>query len=214
MSQQLKTAALMAGLLLIAFCLPLMGMEQDAKIAVVDTQALTVMSDEGKIAGEKIEKRIQEMTVEMDRARKSIEEKENRLRTQDRLMAAAAKTQLQNEIRDDQIKFDRKSEDYQKEIEQMQNTLMSPIAAKVQAELATWVNEKSYDLLIDLSVETGGVVWSNPANNITKDLLVRVNESFKKAPAPAAAAPPAATPPRAPAATPAASPATAPATKQ
>src|SRR5262245_24531367 len=142
MSQQLKTAALMVGLLLIAFCLPLMGMEQDAKIAVVDTQALTFMSDEGKIAGEKIEKRIQAMTAEMEKARKDIDDKEKRLRDQDRLMAAAAKTQLQNEIKEDQIKFDRKSEDYQKEIEEMQNTLMSPIAKKVQAELAAYVNDK------------------------------------------------------------------------
>jgi Skp family chaperone for outer membrane proteins len=205
MSQQLKTAALSVALLCIAFCLPLSGMAQDAKIAVVDTQALTLASDEGKIAGEKIEKRIAVMTAEMDKARKDIEDKQTRLRTQDRLMSAAAKTQLEGEIKSDQVKFDRKSEDYQKEIEEMQTSLMNPIAAKVQAELATWVNEHSYDLLIDLSVESSNVVWANEANNITKAVMVRVNESFKKA---AAAAPPAATPPKPPATPPAAAPAT------
>lgn len=211
MSQQFKTAALTA-VLLTAFCLPVRGMAQDAKIAVVDTQALTFMSDEGKIAGDKIEKRIQTMTVEMEKARKDIEDKEKRLRDQDRLMSAAAKTQLQNEIKDDQIKFDRKSEDYQKEIEEMQNTLMSPIAKKVQAELATYVNEKAFDLLIDLSVvENGNVVWSNPGNNITKELMVRVNETFKKSGGAAAAAPPPAAAPAKPPAAPAAAPA---ATKQ
>src|SRR5262245_52421094 len=122
MSQQLKTAALTLALAT-ALCLPVYGMAQDAKIAVVDTQALTILSDEGKVANEKIEKRIQAMTEEMDKARKDIEAKEKRLRDQDRLMAAAAKTQLQNEIKDDQVKFDRKSEDYQKEIEELQNTL-------------------------------------------------------------------------------------------
>jgi Skp family chaperone for outer membrane proteins len=202
MSQQLKITALTAALLTIALCLPLRGMAQDARIAVVDTQALTFMSDEGKIAGEKIEKRIQAMTAEMEKGRKDIEDKEKRLRDQDRVMSAAAKTQLQNDIKDDQIKFDRKSEDYQKEIEEMQNTLMSPIAKKVQAELAVYVNEKGFDLLIDLSVEPANIVWSNPANNITKELMVRVNETFKKAGAAAAAAPPPAATPSKPAATP------------
>ena len=49
MSQQMKTSVLTVALMCITFCLPQIGLAQDAKIAVVDTQALTVGSDEGKI---------------------------------------------------------------------------------------------------------------------------------------------------------------------
>lgn len=204
MSPQMKSAALTVVLMCLAG-LPQDGVAQSAKIAVIDTEAITVMSDEGKVANEKIEKRVQVMTAEMDKIRKDIESKENDLRTRERLMNATAKTQLQKEIEDEKIKFERKSQDYQKEIDEMQNTLMTPIAAKIQKELAAFVNEKGFDLLIDLSVQPGNVVWANPGNDITKEMLARVNDTFKKSGG--AAATPATTKPSA-----APPPATAPAT--
>jgi Skp family chaperone for outer membrane proteins len=193
MSQQMKTSVLTLALLCITFCLPQNGQAQDAKIAVVDTQALTIASDEGKAVNEKIEKRIQAMGTEMEKLRKDIEGKEERLRTQDRVMSATLKAQLQGEIKEDQIKFERKNQDYQKEIEEMQNQIFGPIAAKVKVELGTYVNEMGYHLLIDISAENGNVVWANEANNITKQVMVRMNDAYKKAggAASAAAAPPA-----------------------
>ena len=192
MSQQMKTSVLTLALLCITFCLPQNGQAQDARIAVVDTQALTIASDEGKAVNEKIEKRIQAMGTEMEKLRKDIDGKEERLRTQDRVMAATLKAQLQSEIKEDQIKFERKNQDYQKEIEQMQNDMFGPIANKVKAELATYVNEVGYHLLIDFSAENSNVVWFNPANDITKQVMARMNDAYKKAGgAASAAAPPA-----------------------
>ena len=48
-------------------------------------EALTITSDEGKAVNEKTEKRIQAIGTEMDKLRKDIEDKEERLRTQDRV---------------------------------------------------------------------------------------------------------------------------------
>jgi Skp family chaperone for outer membrane proteins len=193
MSQQMKTSVLTLALLCITFCLPQNGQAQDARIAVVDTQALTIASDEGKAVNEKIEKRIQAMGAEMEKLRKDIDGKEERLRTQDRVMAATLKAQLQSEIKEDQIKFERKNQDYQKEIEQMQNDMFGPIANKVKAELATYVSEVGFHLLIDISAENGNVVWYNPGNDITKQVMARMNDAYKKAggAASTAAAPPA-----------------------
>ena len=202
MSQILKTIALTIAIGCIVLGLPQRGAAQGAKIAVVDTQALTLLSDEGKVANDKLQKRFQTISVEMDKARKDIETKEDRLRTQDRVMSATAKAALSNEIADDKRKFDRKNEDYQKEMNDMQSSLIDPIAAKVQQELALFVNETGFTLLVDLAVENGNIVWANPNNDVTKDVMTRLNENFKKtggapapAPAPAAARPAATTPP-------------------
>jgi len=75
----------------------------------------------------------------------------------------------------------------------MQAELLDPIAEKIRLELQAFVNEKSYTLVIDLA-DDSNVVWANAGNDITKDVLVRVNESFKRsggvaAPAPAPKAP-------------------------
>lgn len=202
MSQKLKTAALTIALAGIVLCLPPRGLAQDAKIAVVDIQALTLMSDEGKAIGEKLEKRYQEISAELQKEQKTIEEKETRLRTQDRLMSATAKAQLAKEIDDAKIVFDRKNQDYQKEMDDLQKDLLGPVALKVQQLLDVYVREKDYTLVIDLSAAEGNLVWANPANNVTQDVMKRLNEAYKQNPAPAAPATPASTPPATPTAAP------------
>lgn len=203
MTQQLKTAALTIILASSAAWLPQKAMAQDAKIAVVDVQTLTLMSDEGKVIADRLEKRYQEISNEMQKAQKDIEDKDNRLRTQDRLMSATAKAQLAKEIDDAKIVFDRKNEDYQKELNELQNQLLAPVAAKAQEELKNLIDENGYTLVIDLSAEQGNVVWANPGNDITPEVMKRLNESFKRsggaaAPAPAPASPQPATPPSTP----------------
>jgi Skp family chaperone for outer membrane proteins len=213
MTQHLKTTALTIAVACIIVCLPAKGVAQDARIAVVDTRELTLMSEEGKLAGDKLQKRLDVIRIEMDKLRKEIEEKDNTLRTRERLLSAQAKATLTKEIEDGKFKFEQKAQVYEKEMNEMQAELLDPIANKIQLELQSYVKEKSYTLVVDLA-DNANVVWANSGNNITKDVLVRINESFKRAggvpKAPASTTPPAATTPpagqRPPAATPAAPP--------
>ena len=59
-------------------------------------------------------------------------------------MSATPRLSSTSEIEDDKIKFERKNQDYQKEIEEMQNELLGPIAARSEAKLAAYVNEKGF----------------------------------------------------------------------
>ena len=203
MSQKLRTASLLIALTCAIVCLPQRSLAQDAKIAVVNSEQMTTLSDEGKAANEKLDKRFQEIAAEMQKAEKEISEKENTLKTRDRLMSAAAKAQLSKEIADDKVKLDRKDMDYQKEMNEMQAELLSPIAAKAQAELQKVVSEMGYTLLLDLAAENGNIVWANPNNDISKVVIARMNETLKKEGSTGAAKPAAATPPKPAAAAPA-----------
>jgi Skp family chaperone for outer membrane proteins len=206
MTLKWKIAVLTIVMAWIVVCLPQNGLAQDAKIAVIDVQTLTLMSDEGKAVSEKLEKRYQEISAEMQKTQKEIEEKETRLRTQDRVMSATAKAQLAKDIEAAKIVFDRRNQDYQKEMNDLQNELISPVAAKAQQELSAYIEEKGFTLVMDLSAEQGNIVWVNPGNEITPDVMKRLNENYKASGGKPRAAP-AATPPKPPAPTP---PATAP----
>ena len=202
MSQPLKTALLMV--VLLGISIPRNGMAQASKIAVVDVQALTLASDEGKSVNDKLDKRIQAITAEMDKARKDIEAKENDLKTRDRVMSAAAKTQLQRDIDEGKRTFERKSQDYQKELNDTQNELLVPIAEKAKQELAAYVTENGITLLIDLSSEKSNVVWAGEGNNVTAAVLKRINDAYKRGGAAAPASAPAANTPKPAGTTPAA----------
>jgi Skp family chaperone for outer membrane proteins len=204
MNQHFKTTALTIAVACVVVCLPQKGVAQDSKIAVVNTRTLTLMSEEGKIAGDKLQKRLDVIRTEMDKLRKDIEDKDNNLRTRERLLSAQAKAALAKDIDDAKFKFDQKAQVYEKEMNEMQAELLDPIADKIRLELQSFVSEKAFTIVIDLA-DDSNVVWANASNDITKDLLVRVNENFKRAGgAPAApAAGPAAATPKPPASTPA-----------
>jgi outer membrane protein len=199
MSQYLKTALMTAALALFAGHATA-GWAQDARIATVDTETLMRTSDEGKAANEKIEKRFQTMSAELEKARKEIEAKETSLREQTRTLSDAVRAQRAKEIDDDKIRFDRKNQDYEKEITELQNELLKPVSDRMLQQLDGYVKERGFTILIDLSVQGGNVVWANPRNDVTQDVLKRMNEASKAAAAPAKPATAPATPPKPPAA--------------
>jgi Skp family chaperone for outer membrane proteins len=181
---------------------------QDLKIATVDLEQLTLTSAEGKAVNTKVQKRYEEISTIMEKLQKEITDKENQLKTADRVMSATAKANLAKEIENLKISFDRKNQDYQKEITDYQNDLLDPVAAKAQSKLGAHLKDKNYSIVVDRSAEKGNLVWFNPANDITDMLIKELDEDYKKA-APAAATPartpaaatPSATTPRAPATT-------------
>ena len=214
MRLQLRAGALMIALTVGMF-LPQTGQAQELKIAVVDIEALTLNSIEGKAVQDKLKKRYDEITVIMQKLQKEVDDKETQLKTQDRVMSAASKAALSRDIEDKKLAFDRKNQDYQKEMSDMQGGLMDPVSAKASAMLQAMIKEGSYNVVFDLAADKGNIVWANPANDITLTVIKRVDDEYKKtvgtAAAPAAAAPrtpaataPATTTPRPPAATPAA----------
>jgi len=127
----------------IVVCLPQKGVAQDSKIAVVNTRTLTLMSDEGKVASDKLQKRLDVIRTEMDKLRKDIEDKDNNLRTRERLLSAQAKASLSKDIEDSKFRFDQKAQVYEKEMNELQGELLDPIAEKIRGELQAFVNEKS-----------------------------------------------------------------------
>jgi Skp family chaperone for outer membrane proteins len=190
MSQHLRALALT--IILGALCFPQRGMAQELRIAVVDIETLTFMTDEGKTVTEKLKKRFDEISALMQKAQVEIETKEKTRRDQDRALSAAAKQTLDRDIDNLKIAFERKNQDYQKEYTDFQNELIDPVAAKAQVMLQKFIQEKAFTMVLDLSAENGNIRWSNPANDITQDVIKLLNDEFKKMPA--AAAPAAARP--------------------
>jgi Skp family chaperone for outer membrane proteins len=213
--RQLGRAAILMTVLIAGMCFPGNGLAQDLKIATVDIEALTLTSDEGKAVNDKLKKKYDDIVAIMSKLQQGIEKKESDLKTQDRVMSATAKAALTREIESDKVTFDRKNQDYQKEMMDYQNELLDPVAGKAQAMLQAYIKEKTFSIVIDLSAEKGNVVWANPANDITEDVRKRLNDEYKKtgaaAPAPAQR-PPTATPTATTPRTPATAPATAPKT--
>src|SRR5688572_3322729 len=194
---EMMTRLTKTALLTVALLCARVGMAQDAKIAIVDMQRLALGTEEGKKASEKLEKRYQEISTIMQGLQKSIEDKENTLKTQERALSDTRKAQLAREIDNERKDFTRKNEDYQTELGDMEQQLTGPLLDKANAILSAYIKEKGFTIVFNISTENGNVVWFNRGNDVTDDVIKRINAETKTAVTPVkpAATAPAATAP-------------------
>jgi outer membrane protein len=179
-------------LLLIALLIPMGTVwSQGAKIAVVDFERAIIESAEGKESSAKFNVKLQEKQKEAENRQKALEAIQTRLQTQDKVLSDAVKAGLQRDLQRGQTDLTRLNEDAQKELETMRNELLQPIAQRASALLQAFAAEQSYTVVIDVSNPETNVVWHNPRNDITAELVRRIDASAPKPAAkPEAAKPP------------------------
>jgi len=173
-----------------------------SKIAVVDFERAVVESVEGKKASAKFNARVEAAQKDIEKRQKELEDQTNKLRTQERVLNDAAKADLQRDIERRQTELTRVNEDAQKELNNMRDQLLRPIADISSRILNAVAAERGYTLIVDVSNPQNSVLWANPAADITDDLIKRIDTELARqappaaqTPAPAQAAPrPAATP--------------------
>jgi outer membrane protein len=180
---------------------------QLSTVVVVDFERAVVESAEGKKASEKFNAELQAKQSEMEKKQKELEDQQKKLQNGARTLSDAAKADLQRDIDRRTRELQRADEDAQKELQAMRDELLRPIAERASAILQAMAVEQGYTIVIDLSNQESTVIWVNPRNDITAELIKRVDAATpqeagntgaaKPAPStpstarPAAAAPPA-----------------------
>jgi outer membrane protein len=160
--------------LLIALSVPAAVLGQ-SKIAVVDFERAVVECAEGQVSQQKFNARFEEKQKEIEKRRKELEAIQIRLQTQDKVLSDTVKLGLQRDLERGQVEFTRISEDAQKELEALRNDLLQPIAQKASAVLNSFAVEQGYSLVVDTSNPENNVVFVNPNNDITEELIRRLD---------------------------------------
>lgn len=183
---RLKTPILL--LIIIALGAPLLR-GQSSKVVVVDFERAVVESAEGKQAQAKFNSALEAKQKEIEKKQRELEDIQKKLQTQERVLSDSVKADLQRDIDRRQTELTRLNEDAQKELAAMRDDLLRPIAERASGILNALAAEQSYTLVVDISNPENNVRWFNPRNDITAELIRRIDAS---APKPAAATPPAA----------------------
>ena len=182
------------------FSAPMMR-AQLSKVVVVDFEKAVVESDEGKKASEKFNALLQAKQGELEKKQKDIEDQQKKLQNGARTLSDPAKADIQRDIDRRTTEVQRLNEDAQRELQASRDELLKPIADLATAVLGAMAAQENYTLVIDISNPESNVVWKNPKNDITDELIKKINvaaaASKAEAPkTPAPATPPAARPPQ------------------
>ena len=166
---------------------------QGAKFAFVNIQRVAAESGEGKVSTEKVRALNQQKVTQLNDMNKKLQADQSKLQTQTSVMSEAARAQLERDIDRQQKEIQRFTQDAQDEVQALQQDLQNAFQQRLLPVIQQIVSERGLEVLF--SQNDSGIVWADPALDITADVIKR----FDTAPPPTTTG---ATPPATPSTTP------------
>jgi Skp family chaperone for outer membrane proteins len=169
------------------------------KYAFVNIQRIAAESAAGKTLAGKVQALNQQKVNELNERNKALQASQQKLEAGASVLSANAAAQLQKDIERQTIDIQRFTEDAQQEVTTLQTQLQDEFQMRLTPIIQEVANDKGLHLLF--SVVDSGLVWADPALDITAEVIQKFDAvGGGTAPKPAAAAP--APKPAAPAAAP------------
>ena len=156
---------------------------QNSKVVVVDFERAVVESAEGKKSSDKFTATLQAKQGDVEKKQKELEDQQKKLQNGARTLSDSVKADLQKDIDRRTTDLQRINEDAQKELQALRDQLLRPIAERATAILNAMANEQGYTLVVDISSPDNNVLWSNKKNDITDELIKRINTATPQEPA-------------------------------
>jgi len=168
------------------------------RFAVINIQRIAAESTEGKASTAKVQALNQKKISDLNDLNKRLQADQQKLSAQGTMLNEAARAELERNIDKEQKDLQRSQQDAQEEVQQLQQDLQNAFQAKLLPIIQQVVAERKITILF--SQADAGIVFADPALDLTADVIKRFDTA---APAATAAPAPTAAAPAAPAAQPA-----------
>jgi outer membrane protein len=172
---------------------PRQPFQDGLKYAYVQLQEVAAASNEGKAAAARIKEFQDSKATELASKTKALQTAQQRLDTQGSLMSEAARGQLAADIDRQTRDLQRANEDAQQDFQNFGQQVQVDFNNKLNPVVDKVAREKGVHFVF--SATDSGLIWADPALDLTADVIKALNAAppAKPAPAPAATAKPAPT---------------------
>jgi outer membrane protein len=157
------------------------------KYAFVNIQRIAAESAAGKTLAGKVQALNQQKVNELNEKNKALQASQQKLESGASVLSPTAAAQLQKEIERQQIDIQRFTEDAQQDVTNLQTQLQDEFQVRLTPIIQEVANERGLHLLF--SVVDSGLVWADPALDITAEVIQKFDAAGGGAARPAAAAP-------------------------
>ena len=154
---------------------------QGAKIAYVVLQRIANESADGRVATTRIQALQQKKAAELNEKNKQLTGMQQKLEKEGSVMNASASAELQKSIEKLNVEVQRFTQDAQAEVQELQQELqqefqerLTPVISAVAAEMG---------LHFVFNGPDAGLVWADPALDISTDVIKKLDASSGKKPA-------------------------------
>ena len=131
---------------------------------------------EGTRASNKLQAEFTRRQNQLAARQKEGQDAQAKLQSGDKVLSDQVKAELAKTIDRVQTDLTRMNDDYQKEMQDLQQQQLSPVAAVVRSVMEKYAAEKGYAVVFDVSSESSNIVFQNPGVDITDEVIARVDE--------------------------------------
>jgi len=149
--------------------------QQSVKIGLVNSQQAFETSSEGKKAISQLLDREQKIRNDMAKLDGQIQSLETKYNTQKLTLAPEAVLQMEAEINRKTTERKRYEEDVTRDYQQLRANLFDLIKSEMVPIIQATAKERGLDIVLDMA--ESGVVYFNPAVDITADVIKKYNAS-------------------------------------
>ena len=153
---------------------------EGAKIAYLDIQRVAAESAEGKVSTARVQALNQKKVAELNDLNKKLLADQQKLQSQGAMLNEAARAELERAIDRQQKELQRSQQDAQEEVQQLQTDLQNTFQGKLYPIIQQVVAEKGIEMLF--SQRDSGIVFANPALDLTADVIKRFDAAQAAAP--------------------------------
>ncbi len=170
-----------AVLLTLGVCLPInSAFGADAvKIGVVDLQKVLEVSNAGKAAQSELKAQRDKMQTDLKQRGTEIQEIETRMKREAMVMSKEAREQKEREHRIKVSDFQALQRKYQSDLQDVERKLMGQLQAEISGLVGEMAKKDGYTMIIS----NIGVLYSQPAVDLTERLIQELNAKPAKKPA-------------------------------
>jgi Skp family chaperone for outer membrane proteins len=156
-----------------------------SRVAVIDFNRAVTENAEGKKAGETFMAEIGKKQADFEKIQKEIDTIQNDLRTKATALSDQAKAEMAKQITDKQTQLTRMNEDAQREVPEIQDRLLGPVAERTQRIIKAYADEVGIAVVFDVSSQGTSIINYSDVADITTEIIRRIDADIAKTAPPA-----------------------------
>lgn len=175
----MKVGIATKSLLAVAATLALSGgsVAAESKIGYVDMQKAIQETSAGKKAKNELEKEFNAKKAELQKKEKDLKKMGEDLEKKAAALSDEARTQKQQELQTEMIKFQREVGESQMAIQNKERTLTKPILEKLEAAIEKVAQAGGYSMILEKSEQS--VIWAKKDLDLTSEVVKEFEKSKK-----------------------------------
>ncbi len=151
-----------------------------AQQAYIDLQRVANESSEGQAANQQVQALSEERIRAIETRSVELRGSQQKLQQNANVMSAEAQLQLQRDIDRLNIEVQRLTQDAEAEVAELQQTLQIEFQQKLVPAIDRVAVSRGLQFIF--SVGDGGLIWANPALDITTDVVEELNKAAQPTP--------------------------------